>query len=79
MMAMLRTIVSSIGTDNYILVKYLAGLVRPIIPMKHHAKDSFSFLIDLKSVNSQTSFTVSFDVQNLFTNVPLIKSVNLAV
>ena len=49
------------------------------MPMNHCAKDSFYFVKDLKSVNSQNSFTVSFDIQSLFTNVPITESVNLAL
>ena len=75
----LRPIVSSIGTYNYNLAKYLSGLLSPIIPMNHCAKDSFSFVKDLKSVNPLNKFTVSFDVVSLFTNVPLAESINLPV
>ena len=74
-----RPIVSSIGTYNYNLAKFLCGLLNDIIPNEHTAIDSFSFVNDFQSSNHDNKFFVSFDVVSLFTNIPLIETINLAV
>ena len=39
-----RSMVSSIGTFNYELAKYLSILLEPHIPSKHYTLDSFTFV-----------------------------------
>ena len=75
----MRPIVSSIGTYNYKLAKYLSKVLNDIIPMQHCATDSFSFVQDLNSQNALNTYMVSYDVVSLFTNVPLIEVINLAI
>ena len=43
----LRPIISSIGTYNYNLVKFIAELLDPVIPKEHCAKDLFSFFEEI--------------------------------
>ena len=74
-----RPIVSSIGSYNYNLAKFLTSILGPHVPMDHCAADSFTFVNDLKQVSSQNRYMVSFDVVSLFTNIPLKETVNLAV
>ena len=47
-----QPIVSLIGTYDISLEKYLARPLSPILTMNYRTKDSFSFVKDLKSVNS---------------------------
>ena len=76
----LRPIVSSIGAYNYNLSKYLAGLVTPLISTEHSARDSFSFVDELKQLKlEEGNYVVSFDIVSLFTNIPLQESIDLAV
>ena len=74
-----RPIVSSIGTYNYKLAKYLCDLLTPLIPAEHCAKDTFTFVEDIKKVRCSNYFMVSFDVESLFTNVPLSETIDIAV
>ena len=74
-----RPIVSSIGSFNYNLARYLAEVLSPHIPSNYSAKDTFSFVEELKEVRLQNKYLVSFDVVSLFTNIPLHETVNLAV
>ena len=74
-----RPIVSSIGTYNYKLAKYLCNLLAPVIPMNHCSKDTFTFVEEIKQVRFNNSFMVSFDVESLFTNVPLDETIDMAV
>ena len=61
-----RPIVSSIGSFNYNLAKYLAGVLTPHIPMNYSATDTFTFIDDLKKVSLPNKYLVSFDVVSFF-------------
>ena len=75
-----RTIVSSIGTYKYELAKYLCILLEPhIIPSEYCALDTFTFVREINELPLSGKFIVSFDVESLFTNIPLEECVNLAV
>ena len=75
----LRPIVSSIGTYNYNLSKFLANKLTDYIDYQHCAKDTFSFVEDLKKVSSSNKFLISFDVCSLFTMIPLNETIDIAV
>ena len=74
-----RPIVSSIGTYNYSLAKYLSNLLQPHIPSTFIASDSFTFVKEINELSLHGMFMVSFDVESLFTNIPLDDCINLAV
>jgi len=74
-----RPIVSSIGTYNYNLAKYLCNLLAPHIPTDHCATDTFTFVWDIQSLSMSCKFMVSFDVESLFTNLPLEECIDLVV
>ena len=75
----LRTIISSIGTYNYNLAKFLTELLDPVIPKEHCAKDSFSFCEEIQQVSSKNNFLVLYDVCSLFTTIPLQETIEIAV
>ena len=75
----LRPIVSFLGTFNYNLAKYLCNLLSPHLPEQYCTKDTFTFVEQLKRVSLVDKFLVSFDVTSLFTNIPLGKTIKLAV
>ena len=64
-----RPIVSSIGTYNYELAKYLCSLLQPHIPSNYCTQDSFTFVNEIQDVPISGNFMVSFDVESLFTNI----------
>ena len=72
-------VVSLIGTHNYELAKYLCTLFEPHIPSEHCALDTSTFVREINELPLSGKFMVSFDVESLFTNVPLEECVNLAV
>ena len=74
-----RPIVSSIGTYNYNLAMYLCNLLSPHIPAEHCATDTFTFVQDIQPLSMFGKFMVSFDVESLFTNIPLEECIDLAV
>ena len=75
----LRPIVSSIGAYKYNLSEYLASILGPCIPEKHTTLDSFSFVNEFTNIQSQNKFMISFDVESLFTNIPLSETIDLAL
>ena len=47
----LRPIVSSIGTFNYNLARFLCDLLSPLVPNDYSCKDTFSFVSQIKNTN----------------------------
>ena len=47
----LRPIVSSIGTFNYNLARFLCNLLSPLVPKDYSCKDTFSFVSQIKNAN----------------------------
>ena len=74
-----RPILSSIGTYNYQLAKFLGKLLDDLIPNDHSTKDTFSFAEELKRVSVTNKYMVSYNVTSLFTNIPLEETINLTV
>ena len=70
---------SSIGCFNYNLSKFLGKIIAPCINNSYSPKDSFTFVEELKKVRESNLFMVSFDVESLFTNIPLKETINIAV
>ena len=64
----LRPIVSSTGTFNYHLARFLCDLLSPLVPNDCSCKGTFSFVSQIKNANLSKKFLVSYDVTSLFTN-----------
>ena len=62
----LRPIVSSIGTFNYNLARFLCDLLSPLVPNDYSCKDTFSFVSQIKNANLSRKFLVSYDVTCFF-------------
>ena len=73
----LRPIISSIGTFSYKTAKYLAKILSPLAQNLLLLKDSNDFINRLNKLKLRNSYMVSFDVESLFTNVPLDCTINL--
>ena len=54
----LRLIVSSIGTFNYNLARFLCDLLSPLVPNDYSCKDTFSFVPQIKNANLSKRFLV---------------------
>ena len=75
----LRPIVSSIGTFNYNLARFLCDLLLPLVPNDYSCKDTFSFVSQIKNANLSRKFLVSYDVTSLFNNIPLKETIDVAI
>ena len=73
------SIVSSIGTYNYNLSKFLTNLLAPVFPTTNCTKDSFTFCEEIKKVRDTNKFLISYDVCSLFTSIPLKETIDIAV
>ena len=76
----LRPIVSSIGTFNYNLARFLCDFLSPLVPNDYSCKDTFSFVSQINNANLSKTFLVSYDVTSLFfTNIPIQKTIDIAI
>ena len=75
----LRPIVSSIGTFNYNLARFLCDLLSPLVPNDYSCKDNFSFVSQIKNANLSKKFLVSYDLTSPFANIPLQETIAIAV
>ena len=75
----LRQIVSCIGTFNYNLAHFLCDVHSPSVPNNYLCKDTFSFVSQIKNANISGKFSVSYDVNSLFTIILLQETTDLAI
>ena len=75
----LHPIVSSIGTFNYNLARFLCDLLSPLVPNDYSCKGTFSFVSQIKNANLFKKFLVSYDVTSLFTKIPLKEIIDIAI
>lgn len=74
----IRPIVSNIGTATYKTSKYLAKLLTPLTKSKYTVDSTKDFISHTRQMKIGKEFEmVSFDVSNLFTNVPLDFTIKL--
>ena len=78
----MRPIISSIGSYHYQVSKYLAELLyqhRTERPASY-IKDSFTFVDNSRKFSSNDTQTMcSFDVESLYTNVPVSEAIEIAL
>ena len=64
-------IMSNVSTTTYKTAKYLATLLSPLTSSEYNIKNCYEFVKSIKNTKTPNSYkTISFDVKNLFTNVP---------
>ena len=73
-----RPILSAIGTSTYNLAKFFVPLLKEFTMNKHTVSDTFSFAEDIRKQDSNLYMT-SFDVDSLFTNIPLNETINICL
>ena len=72
----LRPILSAINTPTYKLAKYLVTIIEPLTKNEHTVKDTFTFAHDIRSQDANVWMS-SFDVDSLFTNIPLEETIDI--
>ena len=73
-----RPILSAIRTPSYELAKFLVPMLSDLTKNEYVTKDSFSFAKEVKNQDASL-FMTSFDIDSLFTNLPLDETIELCV
>ena len=75
----LRPIVSAIGSPTYHLAQHLTTLLNPLVGnTQHHIRNSTHFIETIDKIHvSPSDCLVSFDVESLFTKVPIKDTIEL--
>jgi hypothetical protein len=74
----LRPILAAYNTPNFKLAKFLVPILKPLTINEYHVSNSYSFATELKNVTYiDNPIMVSFDVESLFTNIPLEETCNI--
>ena len=74
-----RPIVSSRGTFNYDLTRFLCDFLSPLVGNDYSCKENFSFISQIKNANPSETFVVSYDVTSLFTIISFQESIATAI
>lgn len=76
----LRPIISSIGTFNYNTAKFLVPIISPLTTNQYTIENSTAFANEITSLDlEQPSTMAGFDVESLFTNMPLLETTEIIV
>ena len=76
----LRLILSMCGSPQYTVSKWLCDIITPVAKYycKHNVKDTFQFIDILREQPvPSSSYMCSFDVVSLFTNVPVMETIDI--
>jgi hypothetical protein len=72
----LRPIVSQVSTVTYDTAKWLNSIITPFMPKTHMVESTFEFIQIAKTIENP-KLLASLDVESLFTNVPVLETVNI--
>ena len=76
----LRPVVSMVNAPEYALPKFFNSMIKPYLPQTRLLKSTDHFIEDLKEFNPYNQNTMlSFDVVSLFTNVPLVETIDIII
>ena len=73
-----RPILSAISTCTYSLAQFFVPVLKEFTINTYTIKDSFTFAEEVVEQNAEL-YMVSFDVESLFTNIPLDETINICV
>ena len=74
----LRPILAAYNSPNFAIAKYLVPILSNLTSNQYTLSNSASFVPDILNQNSRTCM-FSFDVQSLFTNVPLSETIDIII
>ena len=72
----LRPIISQIPTPSYSVARKLHSIISPYIPNTYSLRSTDEF-IDIVRVNNPEGFIASLDAVSLFTNVPVLRTIDI--
>ncbi|CAI2735413.1 unnamed protein product [Schistosoma spindalis] len=73
----LRPVLDMNNSAYHTIAKWLVQILKPLHKeiVKHSVKDSFEFVDNIKHLSVKNNFMISLDVSSLFTNIPLLETV----
>ena len=74
----LRQIILAIGAWSYSLAKFFVPILKEFTINEYTVKDSFSFSNEIRN-KSTSLYMASFDIQSLFTNIPLDETIDICL
>ena len=74
----LRQIILAIGACSYSLAKFFVPILKEFTINEYTVKDSFSFSNEIRN-KSTSLYIASFDIQSLFTNIPLDETIDICL
>ena len=79
----LLPIFSACGTPSYNLAKFLVPVLSPLTKNDYTVTNSYEFVETLSKLNAdgtyEGAFMASFDVESLFTNIPLDETIDICM
>ena len=75
--APLRPILAAYNLPNFKLAKFLVPILTPLTKNDYTIPDSFHFADEVFNKISVNDYLVSYDVESLFTNIPLVETINI--
>ena len=76
----LRPIFAAYNTPSYGLAKLIVKLLTPFSSNEFTVYNSYSFANEIRNFPNANKYVMaSFDVENLFTNVPLVETINICL
>lgn len=75
----LRPIFSAINTPSYNLCKFLVPILEPLTSNPYTLRNSYEFADLIKEQNFSDCTMASFDIESLFTNIPLHETIDIII
>ena len=73
-----RPIFAAYNTPSFNLAKFLVPILNPISTNSYTCSNSYEFVKDITSFKcTNDCIMASFDIENLFTNIPLTETINI--
>ena len=74
-----RPIFAAYKSANYNLSKYLVSILSPISENQYTIKNSADFRMQIESFRKNDMFLASFDIKDLYTNIPLNETIEICL
>ena len=76
----LRRFPSAYNTTSYKLSKFIVPILAPFTTGEFTVQNSYKFADEIQRFpKANNYFMASFDIENLFTNVPLLETINICL
>ena len=75
-----RPILAAYNQASYGIAKFLVPILTPLTTNEYTIQNSAEFTSKLSEIqNADNLYMASFDIENLFTNIPLAETINICI